>query len=148
MLKSVEETTLLTKLEELVQLAKKKKNVLEYKEIMDHLADLDLDPDRIDRIYEYLESQNIDILGNIEAEEEVEKELDLTLPEGINIDDPVRMYLKEIGKVPLLKSNWRRRWRRAALRAKLPRRNWQRPTCVWLSALQKDTLGEGCSFLT
>ena len=100
MLKSVEETTLLTK--ELVQLAKKKKNVLEYKEIMDHLADLDLDPDRIDRIYEYLESQNIDILGNIEAEEEVEKELDLTLPEGINIDDPVRMYLKEIGKVPLL----------------------------------------------
>ena len=87
MLKSVEETTLLTKLEELVQLAKKKKNVLEYKEIMDHLADLDLDPDRIDRIYEYLESQ---------------KELDLTLPEGINIDDPVRMYLKEIGKVPLL----------------------------------------------
>jgi RNA polymerase primary sigma factor len=78
MLKSVEETTLLTKLEELVQLAKKKKNVLEYKEIMDHLADLDLDPDRIDRIYEYLESQNIDILGNIEAEEEVEKELDLT----------------------------------------------------------------------
>ena len=102
MLKSVEETTLLTKLEELVQLAKKKKNVLEYKEIMDHLADLDLDPDRIDRIYEYLESQNIDILGNIEAEEEVEKELDLALPEGINIDDPVRMYLKEIGKVPLL----------------------------------------------
>ena len=101
-MKSVEETTLLTKLEELVQMAKKKKNVLEYKEIMDHLADLDLDPDRIDRIYEYLESQGIDILGNIEAEEEVEKELDLTLPEGINIDDPVRMYLKEIGKVPLL----------------------------------------------
>lgn len=101
-MKSVEETTLLTKLEELVQLGKKKKSVLEYKEIMDYLAELDLDPDRIDRIYEYLESQGIDVLGNIEAEEEVEKELDLTLPEGINIDDPVRMYLKEIGKVPLL----------------------------------------------
>lgn len=69
---------------------------------MDHLADLDLDPDRIDRIYEYLETQGIDILGNLDAEEEVEKDLDLTLPEGINIDDPVRMYLKEIGKVPLL----------------------------------------------
>ena len=104
MLKSVEETTLLTKLEDLVQLAKKKKNVLEYKEIMDHLADLDLDPDHMERIYEYLENRNIDILGNIEAEaeEEAEKEIDLTLPEGINIDDPVRMYLKEIGKVPLL----------------------------------------------
>ena len=101
-MKSVEETTLLTKLEELVQMGKKKKSVLEYTEIMDHLAELDLDPDRIDRIYEYLESQGIDVLGNIEAEEEVEKELDLTLPEGINIDDPVRMYLKEIGKVPLL----------------------------------------------
>ena len=83
-------------------MGKKKKSVLEYKEVMDHLADLDLDPDRIDRIYEYLETQGIDILGNLDAEEEVEKDLDLTLPEGINIDDPVRMYLKEIGKVPLL----------------------------------------------
>ena len=71
-MKSVEETTLLmTKLDELVQMGKKKKSVLEYKEIMDHLADLDLDPDRIDKIYEYLETQGIDVLGNIEAEEEV-----------------------------------------------------------------------------
>lgn len=101
-MKSVEETTLLTRLEELVAMGKKKKSVLEYKEVMDHLADLELDPDRIDRIYEYLETQGIDILGNLDAEEEVEKDLDLTLPEGINIDDPVRMYLKEIGKVPLL----------------------------------------------
>ncbi len=104
-LKSVEETTLLTRLEELVNMGKKKKGVLEYKEVMDHLADLDLNPDRIDRIYEYLETQGIDILGNLDAEEEVEKEIDLTLPEGINIDDPVRMYLKEIGKVPLLSAD-------------------------------------------
>ena len=101
-MKSVEETTLLTRLEELVAMGKKKKSVLEYKEVMDHLADLELDPDRIDRIYEYLETQGIDILGNLDAEEEVEKDLDLTLPEGINIDDPVRMYLKEIGRVELL----------------------------------------------
>lgn len=71
------------------------------------MADLDLDPERVERIYEYLETQGIDVLGNIDAvdtEEEVEaeKELDLSLPEGINIDDPVRMYLKEIGKVALL----------------------------------------------
>ena len=82
-MKSVEETTLLTRLEELVAMGKKKKSVLEYKEVMDHLADLDLDPDRIDRIYEYLETQGIDILGNLDAEEEVEKDLDLTLPEEI-----------------------------------------------------------------
>ena len=72
-MKSVEETTLLTRLEELVAMGKKKKSVLEYKEVMDHLADLELDPDRIDRIYEYLETQGIDILGNLDAEEEVEK---------------------------------------------------------------------------
>lgn len=102
MLKSVEETTLLTKLEELVQLAKRKRMYWNIRRSWIIWRIWIWTPDRIDRIYEYLESQNIDILGNIEAEEEVEKELDLTLPEGINIDDPVRMYLKEIGKVPLL----------------------------------------------
>ena len=58
-MKSVEEAKLLTKLEELVQIGKKKKSVLEYKEIMDHLADMELDPDHIDRIYEYLEGQGV-----------------------------------------------------------------------------------------
>ena len=101
-MKSVDESTLLTRLRELVSIGKKKKSVLEYKEIMDYLNDLELDPDQIDKIYEYLEGQGIDILGTIDADEEIEKEIDLTLPEGINIDDPVRMYLKEIGKVSLL----------------------------------------------
>lgn len=102
-MKSIEEGILLSRLGELVAIAKKKKNVLDYKEIMDFLGDIDLDPDQIEKIYEYFESQGIDVLGSSEVEEETTKELDLAAIEGaINIDDHVRMYLKEIGKVPLL----------------------------------------------
>ncbi|WP_341877144.1 RNA polymerase sigma factor RpoD [Defluviitalea saccharophila] len=101
-MKTSEQTKFLTRVKELVALGKQKKGVLEYKEIMDHFSDMELEPEQIEKIYEYLERQNIDVLGNIEEEEEPENDLDLSLPEGINIDDPVRMYLKEIGKVPLL----------------------------------------------
>jgi RNA polymerase primary sigma factor len=91
------------KILELVTIAKTKKNVLEYKEIEARFKDEELEPDKIEVIYEVLEKSGIDVLGEVEDdEEEEEKELDLSLPEGINIDDPVRMYLKEIGKVPLL----------------------------------------------
>ena len=72
---------------------------------MDHFANIEMDPDEIEKIYEYLESQDIDVLGIVEEEDEEEeedRELDLSIPEGVNIDDPVRMYLKEIGKVDLL----------------------------------------------
>nr|WP_105615080.1 RNA polymerase sigma factor RpoD [Vallitalea okinawensis] len=95
------------KMRQIIEIAKKKKNVLEYTEIMDFFQDLNLNPDQIDKIYEYLESQGIDVLGIIDAEEEEEEEdiNDISLPEGINIDDPVRMYLKEIGKVPLLSAD-------------------------------------------
>jgi len=85
----------------------KSKGMLTYKEIMDAFEEIELDPDQIDKIYETIENMGIDIIG--EQEEEVEdtqlneeEETDLGLPEGISIDDPVRMYLKEIGKVPLL----------------------------------------------
>ena len=101
-LKSGEENVLMTRLKELVAMGKSHKGVLEYKEIMDYLGDIELDTEQMDKVYEFLESQGIDMIGNIDAEEEVEKDIDLSLPEGINIDDPVRMYLKEIGKVPLL----------------------------------------------
>ncbi len=85
----------------------KAKGMLTYKEIMDALEEIDLDPDQIEKIYDTLENVGIDIVGDIEAELEdlqlTDEELeDMSVPEGVSIDDPVRMYLKEIGKVPLL----------------------------------------------
>ncbi len=99
-LRTIDDATLLQQLKELVNLAKKKKNVLDYKEISDFFSEVALSAEQMDKVYEYLDNQGVDILNTMEPE--VEEELDLSLPEGINIDDPVRMYLKEIGKVPLL----------------------------------------------
>lgn len=82
----------------------KKSGSLTYKEIMDELDEIELNPEQIEKIYEVLESMGIEVISEIEQEEEEEEELDLSVPEGIAIDDPVRMYLKEIGKVPLLSS--------------------------------------------
>ncbi|QGU95490.1 RNA polymerase sigma factor RpoD [Clostridium bovifaecis] len=81
----------------------KKNGSLTYKEIMDELDNVELNPEQIEKIYTVLESMDIEVIGDIkELEVEEEEELDLSIPEGISIDDPVRMYLKEIGKVPLL----------------------------------------------
>ena len=84
----------------------KSKGVLTYKEIMDMLEEIDLEPDQIEKIYDTLENMGIDVIGDIETElDEMrieDEDIDITVPEGISIDDPVRMYLKEIGKVPLL----------------------------------------------
>ena len=84
----------------------KKNGMLTYKEITDTLEELDIDSNQIDAIYENIESMGIEIVGNIEEElaeiKDEDTEIDLTIPEGIALDDPVRMYLKEIGKVPLL----------------------------------------------
>jgi RNA polymerase primary sigma factor len=82
----------------------KKNGTLTYKEIMDELDEIDLSPEQIEKIYEVLESMGIDVIGDIADIEVQEEDLDLSIPEGIAIDDPVRMYLKEIGKVPLLSS--------------------------------------------
>ena len=101
------------KLQELLALAKKKKNVLEYQEISDFFKDLELNAEQFEKILDFLESNNIDVLRisddedeedillNDEDEVEVEN-IDLSVPDGVSIEDPVRMYLKEIGKVPLL----------------------------------------------
>jgi RNA polymerase primary sigma factor len=104
------------KLKELLLFAKKKKNVLEFQEINDFFVDFDVDPTMIDRIYEFLEANNIDFLKIIDEEEDIIleeedeeideiEEIDFSIPEGVSIEDPVRMYLKEIGKVPLLSAD-------------------------------------------
>ncbi|MGL5352601.1 MAG: RNA polymerase sigma factor RpoD [Clostridium sp.] len=91
----------------------KKSGTLTYKEIMDEIEHIELSTEQIEKIYEVLESMGIEVLGQVKSstpsseiieEEEEEEEIDLSVPEGIAIDDPVRMYLKEIGKVPLLSS--------------------------------------------
>ena len=99
------------KLKELVKVAGRKKNVLEYNEIYDYFKDMNLTAEQYDLILEYLEKAGVDVLQTAEEEEPLllpeeeegeEEELDLTVPEGVSTDDPVRMYLKEIGQIPLL----------------------------------------------
>ena len=104
-------------IKELIQKGKRK-GTISYHEIMDAFEQVELTPEQIDDIYEALASQGIEILPGIEEQhdehtdqdeqfqpEEEEVEIDLTIPEGIALDDPVRMYLKEIGRVPLLLAN-------------------------------------------
>ena len=112
------------KLKTLVDMGKKKKNILEHHEINDVFSDMELDAEQMDKVFEYLEGQGIDILQIpndeedelpddidimlVEEEAEVEidvEKIDLSVSEGISIEDPVRMYLKEIGKVPLLSAD-------------------------------------------
>lgn len=105
------------KLIEILELGKKKKNMLEYQEIADFFKDLNLDPEKFEMVIDYLEQNGIDMLkiSNdddvdddiiLDDEDEVEVEkIDLSVPEGVSVEDPVRMYLKEIGKVPLLSAD-------------------------------------------
>ena len=103
------------KLKSLLAIAKKKKNVLEYQEISEFFTDMTLGEEQFDKILETLEQNNVDVLRITEEddvddeeiilteEDEVDMEnIDLSVPDGVSIEDPVRMYLKEIGKVPLL----------------------------------------------
>lgn len=110
----------LERLKDLVALGKKKKSILEIQEINDFFRDMELNSEQMEKVFEYLESNNIDVLrinsddaadldvdmdidGMISDEDDVDVEnIDLSVPDGVSIEDPVRMYLKEIGKVPLL----------------------------------------------
>ncbi len=112
------------KLVELLELAKKKKNVLEYQEISDFFKDSPLEVDQMEKVFDFLEASGVGVLritensgdellldndmdmDGMEDEEEVELDkIDLSVPEGVSIEDPVRMYLKEIGKVSLLSAD-------------------------------------------
>ncbi|MBR0153106.1 MAG: RNA polymerase sigma factor RpoD [Lachnospiraceae bacterium] len=114
---------------DLMEMAHKKKNVLEVDEIQEFFGDRELTPDQLEHIIDYLENNEVDVLqipegedidatenlddledledldepdmSALEAEEE-NLDLELTVPDGVSLEDPVRMYLKEIGKVPLL----------------------------------------------
>lgn len=89
----------------------KKKGVLTYKEINDALDGAEIDAENLDKLLGALEEMKIDVIdAEIEKdisdeEEDVDADVDLSVPEGVSIDDPVRMYLKEIGKVNLLSAS-------------------------------------------
>ncbi len=104
------------KMQELLDIARKKKNMLEYQEISDNFKDFNLNSEQIENVLEFLENNHVDVLRiaddddilieedidtDTEADVDLEK-IDLSVPDGVSIEDPVRMYLKEIGKVPLL----------------------------------------------
>ena len=113
------------KLKQLVAHGKKNKSILELQEINDFFSDMELDAEQMEKVYEYLEANHIDVLrvsgygDGIEELDDVDdsdivltdeddvdmEKIDLSVPDGISIEDPVRMYLKEIGKVPLLSAD-------------------------------------------
>ena len=108
------------KIDELIERGKGKKNVLDYQEIVDTFQDTKVDDDQMEVFIGILEKSNIDVLRvqedeapesdlvSIEGENPEETDLeniDLSIPDSVNIEDPVRMYLKEIGKVPLLSAD-------------------------------------------
>ena len=105
------------KLKSLLELGKKKRNILEYQEISDFFRDMNLDEEKMEKVLDFLEANKVDVLrisdGDdedddiiLDDEDEVEVEkIDLSVPEGVSVEDPVRMYFKEIGKVPLLSAD-------------------------------------------
>ena len=108
------------KLAGLLEDAKKKKNVLEYQEVMNYFGQEPPVSNQLDRLFEFLDQNKVDVIRmgtedeldpdlfieeemELDEEEEIDVEhLDLSVPEGVSLEDPVRMYLKEIGKIPLL----------------------------------------------
>ena len=97
--------------QQLLELAKKKKNVLEYQEISDFFKDQSLEVEQMEKVLDFLEANNVDVLRITDNDDDIildddddvdMEQIDLSVPDGVSIEDPVRMYLKEIGKVDLL----------------------------------------------
>ena len=117
------EVKFIEKLNALKELAHTKKNVLEYQEINNFFGDMELDEEKMEKIIEYLENNGIDVFQISDDKDDVDDDIilgmeaggegdekdieniDLSVPDGVSIEDPVRMYLKEIGKVPLLSAD-------------------------------------------
>lgn len=100
------------KLAGLVELGKKNKNFLKYAQIDSYFKDMKLNSDMMEAIYDYLEQNGIDVLtlaavadDDEDLDDPIEDETEIAVPDGVSIEDPVRMYLKEIGKVPLLSAD-------------------------------------------
>lgn len=114
------ETNLNRKLHRLVDQARQKQSVISEEELMDFFKEDRLSPEQLDQVYEFLDANRIDVLNTEETEDdgipelfseeeeaeekerEEETQSELSVPEGTGLDDPVRMYLKEIGKIPLI----------------------------------------------
>ena len=151
------------KLTLLLEEAKKKKNVLENREILDFFKGEILDPDKLDQIYDFLDNHHVDVLRTEEEDidpdlfldEELEEEeesqldqLDLSVPEGIGVEDPVRMYLKEIGKIPLLTTDQEIELaKRMELGDQLAKKRLAEANLRLVVSIAKKYVGRGMQFL-
>ena len=132
------------KVKEILDLARNEKKTLTYQDVMNKLSDLDIDADAIDAVFETLESEGINVINATEDETAVlpadvtGTDMDISVPEGISIDDPVRMYLKEKSKSPS-RWKWAARWRRRRKRSSLRR------ICVWSSPSPSAMSAAACS---
>ena len=137
-------------LNKLVEMGKKKDGKINFSDINEQFKDIDLDGDKTEKILDYLEQNGIiAILPDTDADEDIildvddeptEEELEnieFSVPDGVSIEDPVRMYLKEIGKVPLLSADEEVELAKKMETGDLDARRsvWQRQTFDWLSAL-------------